>query len=256
MALLWRRAFAESRDTAYKGVSGQWKAPSSPSPKDTATAAELALRETTDPFENFGSHRPRRQCVGGTHPGTAPRSQTGRGGRLGWQGDCFLFLKGCCVILTANHWMHRLPTVQPLSAMNLENAMEDIEPGQDFEVVVDFVPAGELDLRTFYADLEQMGTSIQVGEGEGMYRMHIHVPTENRHKPVDYIMGIGTVTKIAMENLLAQMDDVNKNSAKGRIELAAIEPGQLLLSRSSPAGASRAFLPAWAWRPSWKAGKP
>ena len=26
-----------------------------------------------------------------------------------------------------------------------------------------------------------MGTSIQVGEGDGMYRMHIHVPTENRY---------------------------------------------------------------------------
>ena len=91
-------------------------------------------------------------------------------------------------------------TVQPLSAMNLKNAMEDIEPGQDFEVVVDFVPTGELNLKDFYAELEKMGTSIQVGEGEGMYRMHIHVPTENRNKPTDYIMSLGTITKIAMEN--------------------------------------------------------
>ena len=73
--------------------------------------------------------------------------------------------------------------------------MEDIEPGQDFEVVVDFVPTKELNLRNFYAELETMGTSIQVGEGEGMYRMHIHVPNENRNKPVDYIMGLGTITR-------------------------------------------------------------
>ena len=34
-----------------------------------------------------------------------------------------------------------------------------------------------------------------------MYRMHIHVPLDKRYEPVDYIMGIGTVTKVAMENL-------------------------------------------------------
>ena len=39
-----------------------------------------------------------------------------------------------------------------------------------------------------------------------MYRMHIHVPTDKRYEPIDYIMGLGTVTKVAMENLLAQMD--------------------------------------------------
>ena len=77
---------------------------------------------------------------------------------------------------------------------------------------MDFVPTGELDLGSFYGKLEEMGTSIQVGEGEGMYRMHIHVPTENRYLPIDYIMGIGTVTKVAIENLLAQMDDIQKSA--------------------------------------------
>jgi dihydroxyacetone kinase-like predicted kinase len=99
-----------------------------------------------------------------------------------------------------------------MSAMNLQDAMEEVEEGQDYEVVVDFVPTGELDLNAFYGKLEEMGTSIQVGEGEGMYRMHIHVPTENRYVPIDYIMGIGTVTKVAIENLLAQMDDIQKSS--------------------------------------------
>jgi hypothetical protein len=108
--------------------------------------------------------------------------------------------------------------------------------------VVDFVPAQELDLRNFYAELETMGTSIQVGEGEGMYRMHIHVPTENRNKPVDYIMGLGTITKIAMENLIAQMEDISKKSAGGHIELANIEPGQIAVVTVSPGrGISRVF---------------
>ncbi len=132
--------------------------------------------------------------------------------------------------------------IQPLSAMNLENAMEDIEPGQDFEVVVDFVPTKELDLRNFYSELETMGTSIQVGEGEGMYRMHIHVPIENRNKPADYIMGLGTITKIAMENLVAQMENVDKKSAGSRIELPGIEPGQIAVVSVSPGrGISRVF---------------
>lgn len=120
--------------------------------------------------------------------------------------------------------------------------MEDIEPGQDFEVVVDFVPDQEFNLQNFYTELEMMGTSIQVGEGEGMYRMHIHVPTENRNKPVDYIMGLGTVTKVAMENLVAQMKDIDKKSTSGRIEPANIEPGQIAVVAVSPGpGISRVF---------------
>ena len=31
-------------------------------------------------------------------------------------------------------------SVQPISAMNLEDAMEEVEEGQDYEVVVDFFP--------------------------------------------------------------------------------------------------------------------
>ncbi len=81
-------------------------------------------------------------------------------------------------------------------------------------------PHGEFDLQQFYGRLEEMGTSIQVGEGEGMYRMHIHVPLEKRYEPIDYIMGIGTITKVAMENLLAQMDDIQKSKAS-RIEFAS-----------------------------------
>ena len=86
--------------------------------------------------------------------------------------------------------------------------MDSIEPGQDYEVVVDFVPRETLDLQKFYGELEKIGTSIQVGEGEGMYRMHIHVPTDKRYEPIDYVMSLGTITKIAMENLLAQMEGI------------------------------------------------
>jgi uncharacterized protein len=38
-------------------------------------------------------------------------------------------------------------TVQPLSHMNLEEAMDTIEEGQDFEIVLDFKPYNPLELR-------------------------------------------------------------------------------------------------------------
>jgi dihydroxyacetone kinase-like predicted kinase len=132
-------------------------------------------------------------------------------------------------------------SVQPLSAMNLENALQEVEEGQDYEVVVDFFPGEGFELKSFYSRLEEMGTSIQVGEGEGMYRMHIHVPLEKRYEPIDYIMGIGTITKVAMENLLAQMDDMQKNKQQ-RIRFAAVEPGQIAVVVVSPGnGLSRIF---------------
>ena len=86
-----------------------------------------------------------------------------------------------------------------------------------------------------------MGTSIQVGEGEGMYRMHIHVPLDKRYEPIDYIMEIGTITKVAMENLLAQMDDIQKSKAS-HIRFTNVEPGQIAVIAVSPgAGLSRIF---------------
>ena len=132
-------------------------------------------------------------------------------------------------------------TVQPISSMQMQDAMETVEEGQDYEVVVDFMPSNEFDLQKFYGRLEEMGTSIQVGEGEGMYRMHIHVPLDKRYEPIDYIMGIGTITKVAMENLLAQMDDIQKSKAS-RIKFAAVEPGQIAVVVVSPgAGLSKIF---------------
>ncbi len=87
-------------------------------------------------------------------------------------------------------------------------------------MVVDFVPRETLDLQKFYSGLEKIGTSIQVGEGEGMYRMHIHVPTEKRYEPIDYVMSLGTITKIAMENLVAQMEAKGQKPSTARLELA------------------------------------
>jgi len=125
--------------------------------------------------------------------------------------------------------------------MDMRNAVEAIEPGQDFEVVVDFHPQDELDLENFYTKLEQMGTSIQVGEGDGLYRMHIHVPTENLYEPINYTRSLGTVTKVAIENLIAQFEDMGEEKST-KISLAAVEPEQIAVVAVSPGpGIERVF---------------
>ncbi len=99
------------------------------------------------------------------------------GGDSGGKG-LFFILEGMLRFLDGESLEAPLVSVQPLSAMMLENAMEEVEEGQDWEVVVDFRPGNGFDLQSFYRRLEEIGTSIQVGEGEGMYRMHIHTPLE------------------------------------------------------------------------------
>ena len=235
------RAFAEARDTAYKGVVRPVEGTILTVAKDTAAAAEEALRETDDPYEILARIVPAANASVERTPDLLPVLKQAGVVDSGGKG-LFFILEGMLRYIYGEPLDAPIATVQPLSAMNLENAIDDIEPGQDFEVVVDFVPSGELNLRNFYAELETMGTSIQVGEGEGMYRMHIHVPTENRNKPVDYIMGLGTITKIAMENLIAQMEEIGKKSAGGHIELANVEPGQIAVVTVSPGrGISRVF---------------
>jgi len=75
-----------------------------------------------------------------------------------------------------------------------------------------------------------------------MYRMHIHVPLENRYMPIDYIMELGTITKVAMENLVAQMDEIDEKTKGDYFELANVEQGQIAVVTVSPGpGLSRIF---------------
>jgi DAK2 domain fusion protein YloV len=234
------KALIEARDTAYKGVVRPVEGTILTVAKDVAAASVAALRETADPCEILARLVPAADVSVEHTPELLPVLKQAGVVDSGGKG-LFFILEGMLRFVRGEPLDVPTATVQPLSAMKLENAMEDIEPGQDFEVVVDFVPAKELNLKNFYSELEKMGTSIQVGEGEGMYRMHIHVPTENRNKPVDYIMDLGTITKVAMENLMAQMDSLEKTT-NDRLGLPTVEPGQIAVVVVSPgAGISRVF---------------
>lgn len=235
------KAFASARDTAYKGVVRPVEGTILTVSKDIATAAEAALEETEDPIEMLEllvaaadesvEHTPE------LLPVLKQAGVVDSGGK-----GLYFILEGMLRYIYGEPLDTPTITIQPMAALEFEEAMESVEEGQDWEVVVDFYPEGELELRPFYDALEEMGTSIQVGEGDGMYRMHIHVPLENRYKPIDYIMGLGTITNVAIENLLAQMDELNKKSDYDRLELANIEPGEIAIVTVSPGpGISRIF---------------
>ncbi len=110
----------------------------------------------------------------------------------------------------------------PLSAAAVSAALDAVEPGQEWEVVVDFRPNQPLDLQSFYKTLENFGGSIQVGEGAANYKMHLHLPRELRLKAVEYAESLGTVVNVHMENLL---DQVAQAQAAAPVEVQA---GQLL----------------------------
>jgi DAK2 domain fusion protein YloV len=235
------KALAEARDTAYKGVVRPVEGTILTVSKDIALAAEEALKETDDPFEILARVV---TAADESVERTPELLQVLKDAGVVDSGG-----KGLFFILEGMHrFAHGLPldiavaTLQPLAAMNLENTLETIEPGQDFEVVVDFQPNTPLDLSNFYHELEKMGTSIQVGEGDGIYRMHIHVPTEKRYDPIDYTMSLGTITKVHLENLIAQMQEIKKQSGGRKVSLAAVEPGNIaVVSVTAGAGIARIF---------------
>jgi len=227
------KAFGEARDTAYKGVVRPVEGTILTVAKEVALATEAALKSTQDPIQILEvAVRAADTAVQKTPELLPVLKQAGvvdSGGK-----GLFFILEGMLRHVYGESLETPTMSVQPISAMNLQDAMEQVEEGQDYEVVVDFLPASDFDLGKFYGRLEQMGTSIQVGEGEGMYRMHIHVPLDKRYEPIDYIMGIGTITKVAMENLMAQMDDIQKSKAEKPIKSSTVDPGQIAVVVVSP----------------------
>ena len=232
------KAFGEARDTAYKGVVRPVEGTILTVIKEVAIATEAALGSVKDPIAMLEvAVRAADEAVKKTPELLPVLKQAGvvdSGGK-----GLFFILEGMLRHVYGESLETPTTMVHSLSAMDLQGALDEVEEGQDYEIVVDFVPTGELNLESFYGRLEEMGTSIQVGEGEGMYRMHIHVPVEKRYEPIDYIMGIGTVTKVAIENLLAQMDDIQKSK---QLQFTAVEPGNIAVVVVSPGlGLSRIF---------------
>jgi DAK2 domain fusion protein YloV len=235
------RAFLDARDTAYQGVVRPVEGTILTVAKDIANAAEAALEDTDDPIvilelvvqeaEESVERTPELLDV------LKKAGVVDAGGK-----GLFYILDGMLRYINGQPLDTPLAAVQPLSEMILEDTLETIEPGQDVEVVVDFRPNGTFDLRKFYRELDEIGTSIQVGEGDGLYRMHIHVEEGRTYDPINYINSIGTWTKISLENLVEQMEEIERRSRASAINLSPVEPGEIAVVTVSPGqGISRVF---------------
>ena len=233
-------AFHQARNTAYKGVVRPVEGTILTVAKDIAAAAEGILNETTDPYDILEQIVPAADRSVQHTPELLSVLRDAGVVDAGGKG-LFYLIEGMVRYINGLPLDTPLATVQPLASMKLQNTLDAIEPGQDFEVVVDFRPAQPLDLIQFYEQLENYGTSIQVGEGDGLYRMHIHVPAENLYAPIEYTKTLGTVTKAAIENLVAQIEDLERERST-KLKLTPVEPGQIATVAVAPgSGIARVF---------------
>lgn len=234
------KALDESRTTAYKGVVRPVEGTILTVIKDVSIAAKAAAEETSDLFSMLEKIVAAADVSVQHTPELLPILKQAGVVDSGGKGLFFL-MEGMLRHIKGLPMETAVTSIQPLASMKLDETMEEVEPGQDYEVVVDFRPDSPLDLEKFYDGLSEIGTSIQVGEGDGMYRMHIHVPTDKKYDPIEYTMQLGTVTKVAMENLLAQMEDRQVKTDQ-KIALTPVEPGHIAVVAVSPGkGISRIF---------------
>ena len=235
------KAFQVARDTAYKGVVRPVEGTILTVAKDVASAVEAALDDSADVVSilDIAVHA---ADISVQHtPELLPVLKEAGVVDSGGKG-LFFILEGMLRFIDGESLDTALTTVPPLSHIHFDNALESIEPGQDFEIVVDFRPHTTLELPIFYDNLEDMGTSIQIGEGDGVFRLHIHVPTEKRYHPIDYIMQLGTVTTVTIENLLDQVVNSSNPCLSKTPVCGDIEPGQIAVVAVSPGlGISRVF---------------
>jgi DAK2 domain fusion protein YloV len=258
-AALLNQAFAESRNTAYKGVVRPVEGTILTVSKDIASASEDLCENNENLLDILdGVIVAAEQSVKNT-PNLLPILK--QAGVVDSGG------KGLLIILEG---MYRYATNQSVdigevapenAVVSLDqisnNEMHDvIEPGQDFEVVVDFKPNNDFELKKFYDRLTDIGTSIQVGEGDDIYRMHIHVATDKKYEPIEMVGRFGTVKKVYIENLLEQMgqsgseNDFSNDIEKDQIAVITISPGNGISKIFQSLGAARVISGGQSMNPS------
>jgi hypothetical protein len=237
---LLAEALSEARETAYKGVVRPVEGTILTVIKDIAAQAEVSVQRTESFTEVLADVVEAANASVERTPELLPILKQAGVVDSGGKG-LFCIFEGMWRFINGDPLDKPITEVLPLSEMNLDDVMETAEPGQDYEVVIDFTPDDGFNLEKYYQSLEEIGTSIQVGEGEGMYRMHIHVPTESRYVPIDHTMQLGTIQKVMIENLLAQMDE-KKKKKNPKIKLAQVQPDEIAVVAVSPGpGLTRIF---------------
>jgi len=231
----------QARDTAYKGVVRPVEGTILTVCKDMAIAAEKSLKDTEDPYQILRIVTDAAQVSVEHTPELLDVLKEAGVVDAGGKGLMHIF-EGMMRFIDGEPLDIEPVHVQPLSVIGQQEALNNAEPGQDYEVIVDFQPDQPLVLENYYEDLEKIGTSIQVGEGDGIYRMHIHVTTEKRYEPIDYTMTLGTITEVHIENLMIQVDSPAGAQREEPLKLAKVGPDDLGVVTISPGpGFSRIF---------------
>jgi uncharacterized protein len=233
------KAFLEAKETAYKGVVRPVEGTILTVAKDTADTLANSVTNASTIDEILTSILNAAAKSVDNTPNLLPILK--QAGVVDSGGKGLYFILEGAVKWLRNEEFETAP-VEVLPIANLADMEETIEPGQDFEVVIDFRPNTQFNLRSYYDELEKIGTSIQVGEGDNLYRMHIHVPTDHRYLPIDYTMTQGTITNVYIENLLDQMSGKNKSGKQDQLDYLPFDPGQIGVIATSPGfGISKIF---------------
>lgn len=238
-AQLFSRALSESRNTAYKGVVRPVEGTILTVIKDVSIAVENAITRTSDlALILEEAVKSADESVKYT-PELLPILKTAGVVDSGGKGLFFL-LEGALRYTKGLTLDDSAVVIKDLASIKFAETMEAVEDGQDVEVVIDFAPYKTLDLESFYQDLSKIGTSIQVGEGDGLYRMHIHTETEKQDEPESLIKKMGEIYKIYKEDLVDQMKRIE--AKKNEISLNKFTPGTIAVVAVSPGiGLSRIF---------------
>ena len=238
-ATLLSRALLESRNTAYKGVVRPVEGTILTVIKDVSIAIENSVKRTSDLVTLLeDAVKAADESVKFT-PELLPILKTAGVVDSGGKG-LFILLEGILRYIKGQTLDESAVVIKDLSAIKFAETMDSVEDGQDVEVVIDFAPYNTLDLEMFYEDLGKIGTSIQVGEGDGLYRMHIHTETEKQDEPEALIRQIGEIHKVYKEDLQEQMKRIE--AKKSEIKFNDFEPGTIAVVAVSPGiGLSQIF---------------
>jgi hypothetical protein len=104
-----------------------------------------------------------------------------------------------------------LTTVQPLAAMNLETNWTS---SNRVKIMKWWWISAHLHRSTWriLRDLED-GHFHSGWRGRWAVPAPHPCPYSKRYEPIDYTMSLGTITKVAMENLVAQMEEIKRRAA-------------------------------------------
>ena len=227
---LLMRAMQEARNTAYKGVVKPVEGTILTVIKDMTAAAEEVGRTAATLSEMLIAIVEAGDVSVKNTPELLPVLKQAGVVDSGGMGLFYIF-EGMVRLLQGQS-LDASGALKPLAELDLANAMETVEEGQDYEVVIDFAPHPFFSLEQYYEDLAEIGTSIQVGEGDGIYRMHIHTELAKRFDPISYTETQGVVKKIMMENLQDQMGE--RQAKEEKLILTPVNPGEIAVVAVSP----------------------